>query len=244
MINVINPASGELIKTYEEYSTETVNDLIATAHSAFHQWKRTSFAERMKLLRNVGRLLLENKDSYACLMAEEMGKPVADGRAEIEKCSWVCNYYAENAKQQLQPEIIETDGSQSYVSFQPIGAILAVMPWNFPFWQVFRFAPPNLMAGNVGLLKHASNVPGSALAIEKLFIEAGYPKGCFTTLLVGASKIDHIIDDPVIKYLKKITIPVLQHRNGLRDAVKVQSKKVHFKPQAFRTPVYPNNRPP
>lgn len=150
-------------------------------------------------MRQAASILRAGADEFARLMAEEMGKPVRDGRAEAEKCAWVCDYYAENAGRFLAPEYVETDAQESFVTFQPLGVILAVMPWNFPFWQVFRFAAPALMAGNTAVLKHASNVPGCALAIEDIFRQAGFPEGVFRTLLVGSNQVDGIIEHPLVR---------------------------------------------
>jgi succinate-semialdehyde dehydrogenase/glutarate-semialdehyde dehydrogenase len=150
-------------------------------------------------MRSAGRVLRENADGYAVLMANEMGKPVSQGRAEVEKCAWVCDYYADNAAAFLKAEPVETDAAKSFVTFQPLGVVLAVMPWNFPLWQVFRFAAPALMAGNAGVLKHASNVPGCALAIEDVFGKAGFPSDVFRTLLVGSAQVNAIIENPHVK---------------------------------------------
>jgi len=199
MINVINPVNGKIINSYQEHSDKQILEIVAKAESTYNSWKLELVDKRAELLRKAANFLQNHRDKYAQLMAEEMGKPITEGRSEIDKCAWVCNYYAKHAKAQLQPKIVETDASESYISFQPLGAILAVMPWNFPFWQVFRFAAPNLMAGNVVLLKHASNVPGSALAIEKIFLEAGFPEGCFSTLLIGSKKVNKIIENPIVK---------------------------------------------
>jgi len=198
-LQALNPATGELIREYAELTPEEVDSALAAAHRAFGCWRETTFGERATVVRDAARLLRERADDYATLMALEMGKPVRDGRAEAQKCAWVCEYYADNAEAFLQRETIETDGSSSFVTFQPLGVVLAVMPWNFPFWQVFRFAAPGLMAGNVGVLKHASNVPGCALAIEEVFREAGLPQGVFTTLLIGSAQVDSVIDNPLVK---------------------------------------------
>src|SRR5437867_9658831 len=150
-------------------------------------------------MRRAAQLLREQAEAYATLMAQEMGKPVKDGRAEAEKCAWACNYYADSAEQFLQPEIIETEARKSFVAFQPLGVVLAVMPWNFPFWQVFRFAAPALMAGNAGVLKHASNVPGCALAIADIFRQAGFPEHLFATLLIGSAQVEAVLEHPLVR---------------------------------------------
>ena len=162
-------------------------------------WKETSFGQRSKLMMNAADVLRRNKEDYSRLMTLEMGKPIAQSRAEVEKCAWVCEYYADNAEKFLADELIETDATKSFVSFQPLGIVLAVMPWNFPFWQVFRFAAPGLMAGNAGILKHASNVSGCALAIEEVFREAGFPENLFRTILVPSSQMEEVIKNEKIK---------------------------------------------
>jgi succinate-semialdehyde dehydrogenase/glutarate-semialdehyde dehydrogenase len=198
-LKVINPYNNELVKEYEEMTTEEVKDILQEVENEFQKWKRTSFEHRKKLMHKAADILRKNKDKYAKTMAIEMGKPITQGRAEVEKCAWVCDYYAEEAIVQLKPETVVTDAPKSYITYQPLGVILAVMPWNFPFWQVLRFAAPCLMAGNGGVLKHASNVPGSALAIEEVFHKAGFPKNLFRTLLVGSRQVDSIIENPIIK---------------------------------------------
>ncbi len=194
-IQAINPATEELLKEYDELTEQDINDKIGIATKRFAEYRYTSFSDRARWMRRAAELLRERKAKYAELMTLEMGKPIAAAEAEAEKCAWVCDYYADHAEQFLADETIETDASNSYVAFQPLGPILAIMPWNFPFWQCFRFAAPGLMAGNVGLLKHASNVPGSALAIEEVFRDAGFPEGCFQTLLIGSDKVGKVIDD-------------------------------------------------
>jgi succinate-semialdehyde dehydrogenase/glutarate-semialdehyde dehydrogenase len=194
----VNPADGRLVHEYPEADKEAVARILREAHSAFLEWRRASFPERAAPLRRAGALLRERRDELARLMAVEMGKPVAQGRAEAEKCAWVCDYYAENAERFLSPEAIPTDASRSYVAFVPLGVVLAVMPWNFPLWQVFRFAAPALMAGNAGVLKHAANVSGCALAIERVFADAGLPGGLFRALLVPSARVAEIIEAPQV----------------------------------------------
>ncbi len=196
MLKAINPTTGETIKEYDELTPEQARDIIDRADEAFRHWRTTSFAERAEAMNNAARLLRERVEEYARLMAQEMGKPIREARAEVNKCAWVCEYYAQHAEPFLRPEMVETDASKSYVTFNPLGVILAIMPWNFPFWQVFRFAAPALMAGNVGVLKHASNVPGCALAIEDIFRRAGFPPYVFSTLLVGSRQVDALIEHP------------------------------------------------
>lgn len=198
-IRSVNPANGETIETYEELTAAETGRTISRCHDAFLAWRRTGFAEKSALMKNAARVLRENSESHARLMALEMGKVLREGRSEVEKCARVCDYYAQHAEAFLAPEDVRTDATRSFVTFQPLGVVLAVMPWNFPFWQVFRFAAPALMAGNVGVLKHASNVPGCALAIEKVFREAGFPEHAFRTLLVGSSSVDSIIENPHVR---------------------------------------------
>ncbi len=198
-IQSINPLNGKALKKYTEDSVETVSSKIEKGDKAWMKWKTTSFTEREKLLRNTSKILKERKKELAALMAEEMGKPLKEGISEIEKCALVCEYYAKNGRSFLKDELIKTDAKKSYVSFQPIGVVLAVMPWNFPFWQVFRFLAPGLLAGNCGILKHASNVPGCALAIEDVLKKAGFPSGVFQTLMVGSKAVKKIIANPLVK---------------------------------------------
>ncbi|HUL77526.1 MAG TPA: aldehyde dehydrogenase family protein, partial [Vicinamibacteria bacterium] len=194
----MNPTDGSLTREYAETSPEDVASALAAASRAFEAWRGTSFGERAAVLRRAGALLRERRDVLARLMALEMGKPVVQGRAEAEKCAWVCEHYAEHAEALLAPEEAATDAARSYVAFEPLGPVLAVMPWNFPLWQVFRFAAPALMAGNVGLLKHASNVSGCALAIEAVLHEAGLPTDAFRTLLVGSARVGALIEAPEV----------------------------------------------
>ncbi len=195
----INPYNSQELNSYKNHTKADVSKLIDKAHNRFYSWRETSFSERKKLMLAAALELKENKAEYAEMMTLEMGKPISQAIAEVEKCAWVCEYYAEQAEKQLQNEIIKTDAHKSYVSFEPLGVVLAIMPWNYPFWQVFRFAAPALMAGNIGILKHASNVFGSALNIEKVFMRAGFPENCFTTLLVGSEAIEEIIENEKIK---------------------------------------------
>ncbi len=180
-------------------SDNEVLEIIEGAHAAFLEWRKRSFAERSELMFNAAKVLRDNSKKYGEIMTLEMGKPIKQSYAEVEKCAWVCEYYAENAEKILKEEFIDTDASESFVRFDPLGVVLAVMPWNFPFWQVFRFAAPGLMAGNVGLLKHASNVPMSALAIEEVFRKAGFPENVFRTLLIGSKPVKKVIEHPFVK---------------------------------------------
>jgi len=199
MLTSINPANNQPIITYDETSSEESLKIISLADDAFTIWKETSFAQRSALMKNAARVLRENSEEYSVLMTMEMGKPIVQSRAEVEKCAWVCDYYAENSEKFLADEIIKTEATKSFVSYQPLGVILAIMPWNFPFWQVFRFAAPNLMAGNAGLLKHASNVNGCALAIEDVFRKARFPENLFRTLLVKSKNAKEIISNEKVR---------------------------------------------
>jgi succinate-semialdehyde dehydrogenase / glutarate-semialdehyde dehydrogenase len=194
----VNPATGETLEAFEPHSAAEVERRVHLAAETFSRWRRTSFAERAARVQRAADLLDSRKQEWGRIMTLEMGKPIGAAVAEAEKCAWVCRYYAENAERYLADEAAPTDASQSFVRYEPLGPVLAVMPWNFPFWQVFRFAVPALMAGNVGLLKHASNVPQCALAIETVFREAGVPNGAFQTLLVGSDRVAALIDDPRI----------------------------------------------
>ena len=199
MIQSINPADLQAIKTYNSMLPAEVNSIIDSTNFAFEEWKNTTFAHRSKLMMKAADVLRKNKEEYSRLMTLEMGKPIAQSKAEVEKCVWVCEYYAESAEKFLADELIETDASKSFVTFRPLGVVLAVMPWNFPFWQVFRFAAPGLMAGNAGILKHASNVSGCALAIEEVFREAGFPENLFRTILVPSSQMEEVIKNEKIR---------------------------------------------
>ncbi|MBZ0200586.1 MAG: NAD-dependent succinate-semialdehyde dehydrogenase, partial [Ignavibacteriaceae bacterium] len=198
MLQSINPATEEEIKTYTEMSFDEVSSIIEETHQTFLAWKETSFAERKIRMKNAATVLRHNSKKYSELMTLEMGKPIKQSYAEVEKCAWVCEYYAENAEFFLMDKIIETEAEKSFVTFRPIGTVLAVMPSNFPFWQVFRFAAPGLMAGNAGVLKHASNVMGCAIAIEEVFSEAGFPKNLFRSLIISSKNMKEVIGHPQI----------------------------------------------
>lgn len=195
----INPATNEIIKTYEAFSAEQIEHALAKAQAVFEDYGQITFAQRKKWMHKAADVLLANKETCAKAMTQEMGKTLKSAIAEVEKCAWVCRYYADEAEGFLQNEPAETDASQSYVKYMPLGVLLAVMPWNFPFWQVFRVAAPALMTGNPILLKHASNVPKSALMIADIFSKAGFPESLFQTLLIGAGQVDKIIADPRVK---------------------------------------------
>ena len=195
-IATINPATGEIVKTFQPLSEGEIEKKLRLAVSAFKAERKTPFAERAKRMLRAAEILERDKEKFGRLMTLEMGKTLKSGVAEAVKCATGCRYYAENAARFLADEMVETGAKKSFVRYLPIGPILAVMPWNFPFWQVFRFAAPALMAGNIGLLKHASNVPQCALAIESIFLEAGFPEGAFQTLLIGSGQVDALLNDP------------------------------------------------
>lgn len=195
----INPATEEIISEYTELSEIEIDEKIEKSNKAFKLWSNLPIEKRCELLNNVSEVLLKRKEELAKLITTEMGKPIKQALAEIEKCSWVCKYYAENAPAQLGDIEIQTEMSSSYVTFQPLGTILAIMPWNFPFWQVFRFAAPNLAAGNTALLKHSRNTMGCAIQIENIFLVSGFPEDVFLNLIVGSNKVAKIIEDPRIK---------------------------------------------
>jgi succinate-semialdehyde dehydrogenase/glutarate-semialdehyde dehydrogenase len=198
-ITSINPATGKPIRTYEELTPEAAAAAIVQAHSAWQSWRTTPFSQRAPLMKKTASLLRQRKSDLSMLMADEMGKPIAQGIAEVEKCAWVCDYYADFAESHLAPDVIKTESTKSYVSFEPLGVVLAIMPWNFPLWQVYRFVAPALMAGNAGVLKHASNVPGCALVIEQIVKDAGFPAGLFRTLLIGSRHVKAIIEHPLVR---------------------------------------------
>jgi succinate-semialdehyde dehydrogenase / glutarate-semialdehyde dehydrogenase len=195
-IATINPATGQLVKSFEPLTDSEIEQKLQKAAEAFAKYRKAPFADRARMMMKAAAILESEKETYARIMTTEMGKTFRSAVDEAVKCAWVCRYYAENAERFLADEVVETTASRSYIRYQPLGAVLAVMPWNFPFWQVLRFAAPALMAGNVGLLKHASIVPQSALAIEDLFRKAGFPEGAFQTLLIGSQKVEKILDDP------------------------------------------------
>ncbi|MEM9925470.1 MAG: NAD-dependent succinate-semialdehyde dehydrogenase [Cyanobacteria bacterium P01_D01_bin.50] len=198
-IATINPATGETLKTFESLSDAEVSNAVQTAHEAFGNYRKTSFKQRSEWMHKAADILEQDKADFAKVMTLEMGKPYQSAIAEVKKCALVCRYYADKAAEFLGDVSVETDASKSYVKYQPLGIILAVMPWNFPFWQVFRFVAPALMAGNVGLLKHASNVPQCALAIDNIIQRAGFPQGVFQSLLISSDKVANIIADERVK---------------------------------------------
>lgn len=198
-IEAINPATGETVRVYQELPPDVASQIVAETHEAFLGWRETSFAERSVLMKKAADVLRARAKDLARLTAIEMGKPVTAGEAELRKCALACDFYAENAEHFLSRKMVQTEARKSFVAFNPLGVILAVMPWNFPFWQAFRFAAPGLMAGNGAVLKHASNVPGCALAIEEIFRDSGFPKNLFRTLLIGSGQVAALIENPLIR---------------------------------------------
>jgi succinate-semialdehyde dehydrogenase/glutarate-semialdehyde dehydrogenase len=198
-IESINPTTEEVMERFDEASPGEIEAALSAAETGFRDWRRTGFSQRADLMRAAAAYLRRDKEALARLITLEMGKPIGQSAAEVEKCAWACDYYAEHAAAFLASMPRESSASESYIAFEPLGPVLAVMPWNFPFWQVFRFAAPALMAGNIGILKHSSNVPRCALAIEQVFREAGFPEGAFKTLLAGSSAVEGIIADERIR---------------------------------------------
>ena len=195
-IATINPATGEIVRTFDALTDAQVDEKISKAAKSFHSFRQTSFADRARWMIKAAEILEAEKEPIGRLMTLEMGKTLGSAIAEAEKCAGGCRFYAAHAPKFIADEVIETSASKSFIRYQPLGIVLAVMPWNFPFWQVFRFIAPGLMAGNVGLLKHASNVPQCALKIEDILLRAGFPDGVFQTLLIGAAQVDRILNDP------------------------------------------------
>lgn len=192
----VNPATGEKLDSIDQHTDEDVDAVLSRATETFEEWRTVPITEREQLIEQVAEILRKNEDEYAELMTKEMGKPIDAAVAEVEKCAWVCEYYAENAGRHLADEQLRTEAeAKTFVSYEPMGPIFAIMPWNFPLWQVFRFAAPNITAGNVGVLKHAANVPGCAQVIEEIFRDAGYPEGVFQTLIVGSDAAQDAIED-------------------------------------------------
>jgi succinate-semialdehyde dehydrogenase/glutarate-semialdehyde dehydrogenase len=195
-IATVNPSTGELVKSFEPLTDAELEAKLQKAADTFLTYRNVPFTERARMMMKAAAIIDAEKENYARVMTTEMGKTYRSAVDEAAKCAWVCRYYAENAEKFLADELVETSAKRSYIRYQPLGPVLAVMPWNFPFWQVLRFAAPALMAGNVGLLKHASIVPQSALLIEEIFLRAGFPEGAFQTLLIGSQKVDKVLGDP------------------------------------------------
>lgn len=198
MQDVIDPTTGKKIRSYKEMGNKAANKAIQLSHNTFHYWKGTAMEERAHLLRQVARILEEEKEALARLITREMGKLLREARAEVEKCAWVCLYYAQNAERFLRDEFASTEANKSYIAYRPLGPLLGIMPWNFPFWQVFRFAAPNLMAGNTILLKHAPNVPGCSESLQEIFEKAGFPENAFTSLPIEEKKVKKVIHNPLV----------------------------------------------
>ncbi len=198
MIESINPATEQVLKTFEPYSSSQIESALNQTHQAFLIWQTTSYGERAALMKETGAALRRKKPALAVIITSEMGKPIVEAEAEVEKCAWACEYFANNAEGFLARDSRASAAAESYIQYTPLGTVLAIMPWNFPFWQVFRFAAPALMAGNTAVLKHASNVPQCALAIEDLFREVGFPAGGFRALLIPGSAAGMLIEDPRI----------------------------------------------
>ncbi len=195
----VNPFSKEEIASYKYHSVQEVKRKIEAGHIAFKNWRSVSLEDRCELVRKLGSHLKTDKESLATLAVAEMGKPYSQAISEVEKCAWLCEHYADKAAEYLKSEVIKTDASESWVAYEPLGLILAVMPWNFPYWQVMRFAVPTLLAGNTGILKHASNVPGCSEALEELFTKAGFPEDVFSQVRISGSRVKEIIDHPHVK---------------------------------------------
>ena len=198
-IQTINPATGQVVKTFEEMTDAEVERALAQAQAAYEAWRETTFAERAEKVHNIAKYLRAHRDEIAEIATIEMGKPIAQSRAEVEKSAWGCEWYADNAERLLADEHVQTNAADSFVAYTPIGVILAVMPWNFPYWQVFRPIAPAVMAGNALVLKHSSNVPQCALKIEEVMRESGFPDGLFRTLLISGSRVNKIVEDPRIR---------------------------------------------
>ena len=223
--DIINPATGEKVESYTEMSPDEVGGILAKCQSAQQDWAGTPFSERARLMKAVAAVLRKNKEAYAQVMMREMGKIWPQGLAEVEKCAWACDYYAENGERFLATEDVATEAHHSFVTYKPLGVVLAVMPWNFPLWQVFRFAAPSLMAGNGALLKHAPNVFGCALLIEDIFREAGFPEDLFRSLIIGVPRTTEVIHDPRVAAVT-ITSSVAAGRAVASEAGKVLKKCV------------------
>ncbi|VAW76042.1 Succinate-semialdehyde dehydrogenase [NAD]; Succinate-semialdehyde dehydrogenase [NADP+] [hydrothermal vent metagenome] len=223
--DIINPTTGEKVESYPEMSADEVSDILAKCHAAQQGWADTPFPERARLMKSVAAVLRKNKEAYAKIMLREMGKIWSQGLAEVEKCAWGCDYYADNSEAFLASEEVDTEAHHSFVTYKPLGVVLAVMPWNFPLWQVFRFAAPAIIAGNGALLKHAPNVFGCALLIEDVFREAGLPENLFRSLLIDVPQTTAVIHDPRVAAVT-ITSSVAAGRAVASEAGKVLKKCV------------------
>ncbi|MGB3591368.1 MAG: NAD-dependent succinate-semialdehyde dehydrogenase [Nonlabens sp.] len=199
MITTTNPYTGKKIRDWQEHTAADCIKVLEKANAAQQEWKKRSFVERAMVIRDIGVALKDGKEQYASQITAEMGKPITQSRSEIDKCAWLCNHYADQAAIYLEDEPIKTDYTKSYVSYEPLGVVLAVMPWNYPYWQVFRFIIPALMAGNTGVLKHASSVMGCAVSIPQIFSKAGLPDGCFSNLIIGSDQVEELINHDIVK---------------------------------------------
>tara|TARA_R110000744_G_scaffold158546_1_gene274504 strand:+ start:264 stop:1625 length:1362 start_codon:yes stop_codon:yes gene_type:complete len=198
-VESVNPYDGKSLEKYKIFSDDDIDKVLAKTEQVFQNWKNESVEHRAGLLKKLAKALLKNKKAYAQLMSKEMGKPINQGISEIEKCTWACDFYAKNAVRFLADDLIDTEADESFISYDPIGCVLAIMPWNFPFWQVIRFAAPTLTAGNTVILKHASNVTGCAMALQELFLSAGYPEGSFQTIIADHQKLESIIGNSIVQ---------------------------------------------
>jgi succinate-semialdehyde dehydrogenase/glutarate-semialdehyde dehydrogenase len=212
MFQSINPYTGQVVFEHTEHTAQEVETRIDRTHNTFLQWKTLGFERRGSLFKALAKRLRENKETFATLITTEMGKIISESRAEVEKCAWLCDHYAEHAEEMLQSEIFKTDASKSYLRFDPVGIVYGIMPWNFPFWQVFRAAVPTMMAGNTFILKHAPNVLGSAKAIEQLFLEAGFPENAFTNLIIPVELSESVIAHP---YVEGVTLTGSQRAGSI-----------------------------
>ena len=221
----INPSNGKVIANHQLQSKNSLDKIVVKVNEAFISWRSMKIEDRCKCFKEASELLIEKKDELSIIMANEMGKPISQGMAEIEKCSFVCKYYSDNAKSFLNDKIVETDASKSYVSYQPLGIILGIMPWNFPFWQVFRFIAPTMIAGNTVLLKHAPNVQNCAIAIEKILLESGFPQNCYKNIIISHQDVSSLIQDFNIKAVS-FTGSTLAGRDIAKQSGKVLKKNV------------------
>ena len=218
-IKTTNPYSGKELKSYDLMNQDKVESKLKLSEQRFHQWKKTSLKEKVRLIDKVAEVLNDNLSEYAQIITQEMGKPISESKSEVEKCIWLCDFYKKNSEQFLTDALIKTEANESFISYDPLGVILAIMPWNYPFWQVMRFAIPTLTAGNTALLKHASNVTECALIIQDVFKKAGYPNGCFQTLITSHDNIEKIIGDQRVK-----AVSLTGSENAGRKIAKIAGK--------------------
>ena len=216
-----NPTTEEILATFPELTAEEIQQKLAVAHDTYLQWRGTSFAFRAERMKRLAGIVKAESRQLGEMMVKEMGKPIKQAVAEAEKCAWVCDYYADNAEKILAPESVASEASESFVRFDPIGPILAVMPWNFPLWQVFRFAAPAIMSGNVGLLKHAMSVPQCAMKIQELFGRAGFPEGVFKNLFISVPQVESVIRDPRVV---AVTLTASERAGRMWPRLRMKSK--------------------